>query len=131
MWLAIDKETREKKAIKIIPTGDVADMTRVDVEVKVRREMATTDVVQAMLMLKHPNIVSLEEVLETKESVFFVMPLCGGGSLSDKFDGEVSGLDTNLKLKACARKCSIVLFLAISRCRLVLSLSSKVFHFLS
>lgn len=32
-------------------------------------------------MLKHPNIVGLDEVLETEDSVFLVEELCGGGSL--------------------------------------------------
>jgi len=45
-------------------------MSRLDVEIK------------AMLMLQHPNIVSLEEVLETEENVYFIMELCGGGNLS-------------------------------------------------
>ncbi len=38
---------------------------------------------QAMMMLDHPSIVKLNEVLENEEYVFFVMELCGGGSLSN------------------------------------------------
>lgn len=69
--LAINTETGEKKAIKVIKRGDVSDMSRVDVELK------------AMMMLDHPSIVKLNEVLENEEYVFFVMELCGGGSLSN------------------------------------------------
>lgn len=46
-------------------------------------------VFQAMLMLKHKNIVTLEEVLETEDSVYFVMELCGGGSLNNYVAVEV------------------------------------------
>lgn len=35
------------------------------------------------MMLDHPSIVKLHEVLENEEYVFFVMELCGGGSLSN------------------------------------------------
>lgn len=40
-------------------------------------------------MLKHKNIVTLEEVLETEDSVYFVMELCGGGSLNNYVAVEV------------------------------------------
>lgn len=40
-------------------------------------------------MLKHENIVSLEEVLETDQNVYFIMELCGGGSLSERVAEEV------------------------------------------
>ena len=36
-----------------------------------------------MLMLKHPNVVQLEEVLEGPDNVYFVMELCGGGSIAE------------------------------------------------
>lgn len=39
-----------------------------------------------MLMLKHPNVVKLEEVLEGEENIYFVMELCGGGSLAEYAD---------------------------------------------
>jgi len=72
VWMGIDNDTQQKKAIKAIPVGDISDMSRLDVEIK------------AMLMLKHPNIVMLDEVLETEETVFFVMELCGGGTLAER-----------------------------------------------
>eukprot|EP01117_Protostelium_nocturnum_P013427 TRINITY_DN5007_c0_g1_i1.p1 TRINITY_DN5007_c0_g1~~TRINITY_DN5007_c0_g1_i1.p1 ORF type:complete len:859 (-),score=265.14 TRINITY_DN5007_c0_g1_i1:108-2684(-) len=74
VWLAIDSETKAHRAIKMIHKGDVSDMSRVDCEIK------------AMLMLDHPNIVKLYEVLESEDHVFFVMELCGGGALSDHTD---------------------------------------------
>eukprot|EP01105_Mastigella_eilhardi_P021404 TRINITY_DN517_c2_g1_i4.p1 TRINITY_DN517_c2_g1~~TRINITY_DN517_c2_g1_i4.p1 ORF type:complete len:1083 (-),score=286.85 TRINITY_DN517_c2_g1_i4:2433-5441(-) len=36
-----------------------------------------------MKLLQHPNIVVLEEVMETPENVFFVMELCEGGNLAE------------------------------------------------
>jgi Ca2+-binding EF-hand superfamily protein len=72
--LAANRKSGEQKAIKIIPRGNVSDLSRLDVEVR------------AMMMLKHPTIVELEEVLENEDSVFFVMELLGGGSLADYVD---------------------------------------------
>jgi serine/threonine protein kinase len=74
--LAIDRTspTKRKKAIKIIPKGNVSNMSRIDTEIK------------AMMMLEHPSIVKLEEVLENEESVYFVMELCGGGNIADIID---------------------------------------------
>jgi len=69
--VGIDRETGERKAIKIIPRGNCSDLSRVDTEIK------------AMIMLDHPNIVSLEEVLENDDYIFFVMEVCGGGSLAN------------------------------------------------
>jgi serine/threonine protein kinase len=60
-----------RKAIKIVKKGNAADLSRLDVEIK------------AMTVMRHPNIVALEEVLETEEHVFFVMELLQGGSLAD------------------------------------------------
>ena len=50
-----------KKAIKVIPRGDCSDLSRLDTEIRI------------MMMLHHPNIVELEEVLESETNVFFVM----------------------------------------------------------
>jgi serine/threonine protein kinase/Ca2+-binding EF-hand superfamily protein len=74
--LAVSKTEGMKKAIKIVPKGDVADCSKLDTEIK------------AMLMLQHPHIVRLEEVLESSEHVFFVMELCGGGNLCEYLDNE-------------------------------------------
>eukprot|EP01087_Luapelamoeba_hula_P023610 TRINITY_DN870_c0_g3_i1.p1 TRINITY_DN870_c0_g3~~TRINITY_DN870_c0_g3_i1.p1 ORF type:complete len:633 (-),score=116.84 TRINITY_DN870_c0_g3_i1:717-2615(-) len=69
--LGMNRESGQRKAIKIIKRGDVSDMSRVDTELK------------AMMMLDHVSIVKLEEVLENEAHVFFIMELCGGGSLSN------------------------------------------------
>ncbi|KAH3732442.1 protein kinase [Pelomyxa schiedti] len=75
--MAIDTETGAKKAIKIAKKGNVSDMSRMDVEIK------------AMKLLQHRNIVTLEEVMETEENVFFVMELCEGGNLAEHVAMEV------------------------------------------
>ncbi|XP_049848742.1 uncharacterized protein LOC126316688 [Schistocerca gregaria] len=73
--LAVELKTGVWKAIKILPKGNVADLSRIDTEIK------------AMMMLKHPHVVSLEEVLEDDTHVFFVMEFCGGGNVSDYLGG--------------------------------------------
>ncbi|PRP84078.1 SNF-related serine/threonine-protein kinase [Planoprotostelium fungivorum] len=74
VYMAVDEDTKAHRAIKMLNKGDVSDMSRVDQEIK------------AMLMLDHPNIVKLHEVLESDTNVFFVMELCGGGNLSNHID---------------------------------------------
>ena len=69
--VAKDTTTGIRKAVKIIKRGDCADLSRLDTEIRV------------MTMLHHPNIVELEEVLESPHSIYFVMKLCGGGNLAE------------------------------------------------
>lgn len=69
--MGVNVQSHEKYAVKIIRKGKCADMSGVDREI------------QALQTAKHPHIVALEEVLETEDSVFLVLELCGGGSLSD------------------------------------------------
>eukprot|EP01088_Endostelium_zonatum_P011809 TRINITY_DN25972_c0_g1_i1.p1 TRINITY_DN25972_c0_g1~~TRINITY_DN25972_c0_g1_i1.p1 ORF type:complete len:772 (-),score=214.86 TRINITY_DN25972_c0_g1_i1:56-2371(-) len=64
------REQSVTKAIKIIRRGDVSELSRLDTEIK------------ALLMLDHPNVVRLDEVLENDDFIFFVMEVCGGGALS-------------------------------------------------
>jgi hypothetical protein len=47
-----------------------------------------------MLMLQHKHIVSLYEVLESEDNVFFVMELCGGGSLYEYMGNKPLSEDT-------------------------------------
>lgn len=68
---AVNSETGERRAIKRIKRGTVSDMSRLDIEI------------QAMMMLRHPNVVHLEDIIETEENIFLVMELCGGGSLHE------------------------------------------------
>jgi len=103
--MGIDIETGKRKAIKIIPLTDITNLSRVDTEIKVRScSFLSTTVVrliadshssrlcvslslsQAMLMLRHPNVVQLEEVFQDEGNVYFVMELCGGGSIADYVD---------------------------------------------
>jgi len=52
-------------------------MSRVDTEIK------------AMMMLQHENVAKLEGVMEGEGHVFFIMELCGGGTLSEFMAGKV------------------------------------------
>ena len=70
VWIGVDKDGN-RKAVKMLQKGDAAAMSRLDVEIK------------AMIVVRHPNIVSLEEVLETDSNVYFVMELLTGGNLGD------------------------------------------------
>lgn len=74
--LAVEHKTGERKAIKIVPKGNVSDLSRLDTEIK------------AMMMLKHERILKLEQVIENEQEVFFVMEFCGGGSLLEYMDGK-------------------------------------------
>lgn len=69
--LGINKETGMKKAVKIIKKGNIASMSRVDTEI------------EAMVVLDHPCVVSVDEVLETESNIFLVMEYCAGGHLED------------------------------------------------
>jgi serine/threonine protein kinase len=82
--------------VKIVKRGRVRDMSRLDVEIKVRcvccaapRPLTREAGCQAMGMLQHPHVVSLEEVLQTDDHVFLVMELCGGGTLYDALPDDV------------------------------------------
>lgn len=73
--LAVEHKTKERKAIKIVPKGNISDLSRLDTEIK------------AMMMLRHERILNLEQVIENEQEVFFVMELCGGGSLLEYLNG--------------------------------------------
>ncbi|KAK1864869.1 hypothetical protein I4F81_007405 [Pyropia yezoensis] len=68
---AIHVVTRRKFAVKIIKKGNCSDLSRLDREI------------QSLTVVQHPNVVSLEEVLDSEDNTFLVMTLCGGGSLID------------------------------------------------
>lgn len=69
--LAMHVETRERVAVKIIKKGKCSYLSRLDREI------------QSLMAAKHKNIVGLHEVLDSKDNLFIVMELCGGGSLVD------------------------------------------------
>ena len=65
VYAALDTITQTKKALKVIPSKNLHDLSKIDSEIK------------AMLMLDHPNILGLEEVIETSDDdIVFVMELC-------------------------------------------------------
>ena len=66
---ALNKETMEYCAVKIMKRGNVSMMSQMDREV------------QAMKLLDHKNVVKLYDVFERGQDIFLVMELCGGGSL--------------------------------------------------
>eukprot|EP00698_Gefionella_okellyi_P000559 TRINITY_DN10490_c0_g1_i1.p1 TRINITY_DN10490_c0_g1~~TRINITY_DN10490_c0_g1_i1.p1 ORF type:complete len:705 (-),score=126.62 TRINITY_DN10490_c0_g1_i1:65-2179(-) len=68
---AYNEQTCEHKAIKMVKKGRLSDQILLDTEVK------------AMGKLRHSNIVQLDNVIQTDDSVFIVMELCGGGCLHD------------------------------------------------
>lgn len=68
---AVHVETRQKVAVKIIKKGKCSDLSRLDREI------------QSLMAAKHKNIVALEEVLDSRNNLFVVMGLCGGGTLVD------------------------------------------------
>ncbi|GJQ10753.1 hypothetical protein GpartN1_g2544.t1 [Galdieria partita] len=65
-------ETGERFAAKLVKRGKCSDLSRLDREIHV------------MTMLDHPNIVRLEEVIESDDNLYLIMELCGGGSLFSK-----------------------------------------------
>lgn len=73
--LAVELKTGARKAVKIVPKRDMAHLSSLDTEIT------------AMMILKHPHIVKLDQVQEDDQNVFFIMELCGGGNISDYLDG--------------------------------------------
>lgn len=66
--------TGEKVAVKILEKAKIvqaSDMERVNREIKVLKQ------------LKHPNIISLYEIIETDQEICLVMEYCSGGELFD------------------------------------------------
>lgn len=71
--LAVNRETGEQFAVKIVKKEVLADETTANVEIK--REIAI------MKALDHNNIVALNDVLYSPKRVFMVMELVRGGEL--------------------------------------------------
>eukprot|EP01065_Artemidia_motanka_P053584 TRINITY_DN9983_c0_g1_i9.p1 TRINITY_DN9983_c0_g1~~TRINITY_DN9983_c0_g1_i9.p1 ORF type:complete len:449 (+),score=114.31 TRINITY_DN9983_c0_g1_i9:90-1436(+) len=68
-------ETGVEYAIKII---DKQQLAKEHMEEQLKREIAV------MKLLKHPNIVSLTEVLQTAKHIYLILELVTGGELFDK-----------------------------------------------
>mmetsp|Transcript_13060 Transcript_13060/g.40224 ORF Transcript_13060/g.40224 Transcript_13060/m.40224 type:complete len:498 (+) Transcript_13060:216-1709(+) len=73
--LAVHKETNVQYAIKIL---DKKDIKQNELTLNVRREIAI------MKALNHRNIVSLREVLSSKNKLYIVMDLVRGGELFER-----------------------------------------------
>eukprot|EP00756_Hemistasia_phaeocysticola_P013764 Hpha_TRINITY_DN15298_c0_g3::TRINITY_DN15298_c0_g3_i3::g.68265::m.68265 len=73
--LGKDCETGQEFAIKII---DKQQLAKEHMEEQLKREIAV------MKLLKHPNIVSLNEVLQTAKHIYLILELVTGGELFDK-----------------------------------------------
>ena len=71
VYLGIDKETREKRAIK-----------RID-KVKILNFRRFMNEVYALKTLDHPNIIKLFEIYEDEDSIYLVQELWTGGELFD------------------------------------------------
>jgi len=71
--LVVDKETGKEYAVKIINKTSVgADMARLATEMEILKQV------------DHPNIISLKEIVDTKNCLFIVTELVTGGELFDK-----------------------------------------------
>lgn len=73
--LATDTNTGIQYAIKIISREMVVKQ---QMEEQLKKEIAI------MKMLKHPNIIELTEVLQTKNNIYMVLELVSGGELFDR-----------------------------------------------
>ncbi len=71
--LAVNRETGEQFAVKIVKKEVLEDETKANVDIK--RE------IQIMKALDHTNIVALNDVLYSPKRVFMVMELVRGGEL--------------------------------------------------
>jgi len=71
--LAVEKSTGIKYAVKVINKTNVGqDMARLATEMEILKQV------------QHPNIISLKEIIDTKNCLFIVTELVTGGELFDK-----------------------------------------------
>ncbi|CAM9138878.1 unnamed protein product [Ectocarpus sp. 12 AP-2014] len=73
----MNKKTGVKFAMKTVPLGAGKDSLAMD---QLRSEL---DLIRR---LDHPNIVRLQEVFETEDSLFLVMDLCTGGDMMTRWE---------------------------------------------
>mmetsp|Transcript_8467 Transcript_8467/g.16138 ORF Transcript_8467/g.16138 Transcript_8467/m.16138 type:complete len:366 (+) Transcript_8467:26-1123(+) len=81
--LAVNTETGEKVAVKIVNKATIADVE--DVERVFRETFILTT-------LKHPNIIKLQEVFDTPDAIMLAMEYAGGGELNDILEAKPGGL---------------------------------------
>jgi len=71
--LAVEKSTGDRYAVKIINKSGVGqDMVRLVTEMEILKKV------------QHPNIISLKEIIDTKNCLFIITELVTGGELFDK-----------------------------------------------
>eukprot|EP00752_Nemacystus_decipiens_P018346 g16458.t1 len=73
----VNKQTGIKFAMKTVPIGAGQNSTAME---QLRSE------VDLIRRLDHPNIVRLQEVFETEDSLFLVMDLCTGGDMMSRWE---------------------------------------------
>uniref|UniRef100_A0A8C9GUM3 Protein kinase domain-containing protein n=1 Tax=Piliocolobus tephrosceles TaxID=591936 RepID=A0A8C9GUM3_9PRIM len=69
---AINKKTKQQRAIKIIEKKKIHNIERLKREILIMKQM------------DHPNIIKLYEVYEDNDRLYLVLELCTGGELFDK-----------------------------------------------
>ena len=74
MRLGQHTETKQRVAIKILEKTKIAQMSDVG---RVARE------IKILESIKHPNIIELYEVIDTKTAIFMIMEYAAGGELFD------------------------------------------------
>lgn len=74
MRLGQHLETKQRVAIKILEKTKIAQMSDVG---RVARE------IKILESIKHPNIIELYEVIDTKTAIFMIMEYAAGGELFD------------------------------------------------
>jgi len=89
--LGVNKKTKERVAIKIIDRNDVGR----DYEKNLKMEM------DILKRVNHPNIISLHEMLEAENKLYFIMELVTGGELFDRIveKGSYSEEDAKILVK--------------------------------
>ena len=80
VWLAINRTTRQPRAVKVIPR------TRADGRDPAGREVASLTRLEANLCRRHPNLLAIHHVGETAEHLFYVMDLADDLSVWKKGD---------------------------------------------
>jgi hypothetical protein len=87
--LAKDKTTGEEVAVKVISKKDLG----ADYQKNLDRE------IEILTRIKHPNIIAMRDLFETKHEMYIVMELVNGGELFDKIVEKGSYTETEYVLR--------------------------------
>lgn len=90
---AVEKRTRQERAVKCILKSRVPDSERLQHEIR------------TMLAMDHPNIIKLFQSFEDNQQIYLVMELCAGGELFDVVveQGRMSEADTAVIMQQMLR----------------------------